>query len=524
MKKQVILLLAFICFSTSMLTAQIAGTIDPAFGNGGPIVFQPGNQHDNLQSLAIQADGKTVFCGTGRIVATTGFNFDMVTGRRNLDGSIDTSFGTNGYVTKDFGVGSDYAYSLAIGATGKIVVVGAKSTTLNDVDWVVACLDANGDYDTTFNHTGILVMALTTGNDFAYDVEIQPDNKIVIAGVSGIAGFSTTKGTLVRLNPNGSLDSTFGVNGVLVSQPAVATYSQTFKSLVVLPNGSMVAGGWSKQSSSDRLFLAGFDSFGNVDSSFGTNGIVTNSGVEKVYSMAHANGFIYAAGVSVTEGTISCYSASGLISAGFGSSGTARYTQNGLNAFYGVLVQPDGKIVVAGTTGSAAFTRDLLTVRYLSNGTIDNAFGVSGSWVLSLSGGFEDLNAVAMQADGKIMVGGFGSFTDNDMILARLLNDSAAIISGMGKIANQKQIWSIYPNPLQGQVIYLASNEKTTAITAITIYTSAGVEVVKLDKTSITTTNQAIKVNLPRAMSNGVYYLKISSKSTVETLPLIITN
>lgn len=143
--------------------------------------------------MAIQADGKTVFCGTGRIVATSGFNFDMVTGRRNLDGSIDTSFGTNGYVTKDFGVGSDYAYSLAIGATGKIVVVGAKSTTLNDVDWVVACLDANGDYDTTFNHTGILVLALTTGNDNAYDVEIQPDNKIVIAGVSGIAGFSQLK-------------------------------------------------------------------------------------------------------------------------------------------------------------------------------------------------------------------------------------------------------------------------------------------------------------------------------------------
>lgn len=525
MKKQVILVVSFICFLTNLLTAQTAGSIDPAFGNGGPIVFQAGNQHDNLNALAIQSDGKTVFCGVGRVAATTGFNFDMVTGRRNLDGSLDSSFGTNGYVTKDFGVGSDYAYNLAIAANGRIVVVGAKSTTLNDVDWVVACLDTNGDYDTTFNHTGILVLALTTGNDFAYDVEIQSDNKIVIGGVSGIAGVSTTKGTLVRLNPNGSLDSTFGVNGVLVSQPAVATYSQTFKSLVLLPNGSIVAGGWSKQSSNDRLFLAGFDAFGNVDSSFGTNGIVTNSGVEKVYSLALSNGFIYAAGVSVTEGTLSCYTTAGLISAGFGSSGTARYTQNALNAFYGAIVQPDGKIVVAGTTGTAAFTRDLLTVRYLSNGTVDNTFGVSGSWVLSLSGGFEDLNGIAMQADGKIMVGGFGAFTDNDMILARLLNDSASIISHIGDIRNQKQTWSIYPNPAQGREIYLVSKSGTTAaINKIAIYTSTGLEVLNFEKSAILNSSLGLKLNLPQTLSKGMYYVKIISNTTIETVPLVIAN
>jgi uncharacterized delta-60 repeat protein len=522
MKRQLLLLLFLMPFTVLLVNAQVAGAIDTSFGTNGTIIIQPGNQHDNLQSMAIQPDGKIVFCGMGRTVATTGFNFDVVVGRRNSDGSTDSAFGSNGFVTKDFGIGSDYAYNMALQADGKIVVVGAKSTTLNDVDWIVIRLNSDGSYDTTFSNNGIEELALTSGNDFAYDVAIQPDSKIVIAGTSGIPGFSTTKGTLVRLNANGTLDSTFGTNGVAIIQPALSNYSQTFKSLVLLPSGKIIAGGWSTQSSSDRLYIVGLNSNGSIDSTFGSNGTITYTGVEKVYSLSVANGNLYACGVLTVQGTLTSYSLSGVTNGSFGSSGTARLTLNAIAAFYSMTVQPDGKIVLAGTTGTGAFARDFLTARYLNNGTIDNSFGNNGTVTINASPNFEDLNAIAMQTDGKLLIGGFGSFTNNDMIITRLLNDSAAIITGVTNIGNSKQFWSIYPTPLSGTEFYLLSKINNSAPLSISILNFAGDRVALIENHVITEPNQALKLTLPSTLTSGIYFVQIRNNQYTENKKLIL--
>jgi uncharacterized delta-60 repeat protein len=241
-----------------------------------------------------------------------------------------------------------------------------------------------------------------------------------------------------------------------------------------------------------------------------------------VYSLSVANGNLYACGVLTVQGTLTSYSLSGVTNGSFGSSGTARLTLNALAAFYSMTVQPDGKIVVAGTTGTSAFARDFLTARYLNNGTIDNSFGNNGTVTINASPNFEDLNAVAMQSDGKLLIAGFGAFTNNDMIITRLLNDSAAILTGMPVITGSKQTWSIYPSPLQGNDFYISCKFNTALINSVSIYNSTGIEVIKFADEFLTDSNQSLKLSMPANLNSGIYFVQIQGSDFSETQKLLL--
>ena len=291
----------------------------------------------------------------------------VVSGRTVLavDGDLDPTFGTDGKVLTDFDHSTDIANAVAIQADGKLVVVG---TTYRDNDF--------------------------SGEDFA----------------------------VVRYNPDGGLDKTFGVGGkVQTDFPGLAAVAS---SVVVQPDGKIVVAGGAFPL---FTFLGDFkvvryNSNGSLDTSFGDGGIVTTTFPEGSYAFDVAlqtDGKIIAAGTvfvafdpgesSDTDFALARYNPDGTPDATFGNGGQVSTDFLGLeDDAFSVLIQPDGKIVAVGSANDPATFYDFAAVRYLSNGTIDTTFGVAGKVHTDFGDqNFDRARSAALQPDGRIVAAGF---------------------------------------------------------------------------------------------------------------------
>ncbi len=154
-------------------------TLDTTFGTNGKVTTAIGSGNDGATSLTIDGNGKIVVAGTSNNGSNYGRNNDFALARYNADGSLDTSFDADGNVTTAIESGDDFAYDLAIDGNGKIVVAGAIYGK-----FALARYNANGSLDTSFGTGGKLTTDIGSGDDFAYDLAIDGNGKIVVAGFS----------------------------------------------------------------------------------------------------------------------------------------------------------------------------------------------------------------------------------------------------------------------------------------------------------------------------------------------------
>jgi uncharacterized delta-60 repeat protein len=176
------------------------GSLDTSLDGDGKVTTDFGGSNDSAYDMVIQGDGKIVAVGYP----------DFAMARYNSDGSLDTSFDGDGKVTTDFGSGFGWAEGVAVQADGKIVVAGFAVLTETG-DWGVARYNGDGSLDTAFDGDGKVTTDFDAGNDHAYDVAVQVDGKIVVAGCAGrMCEDDNDHVGLARYNPNGSLDATFG--------------------------------------------------------------------------------------------------------------------------------------------------------------------------------------------------------------------------------------------------------------------------------------------------------------------------
>jgi uncharacterized delta-60 repeat protein len=173
------------------------GTLDTTFDNDGIARTNLPTQ-EAIYDIALQNDGKIVATGYKAVT-----NDDLFIARYNSDGSLDTSFATNGFFTFDFANNQNYGASIAITSDNKIVIAGRYQNT-SFFSPFVAKLNNNGTFDTSFDTDGILI--LTTDESIS-DVALQSDDKIITFGTSN------SKFGVWKLNSNGTFDATFGNNG-----------------------------------------------------------------------------------------------------------------------------------------------------------------------------------------------------------------------------------------------------------------------------------------------------------------------
>jgi uncharacterized delta-60 repeat protein len=252
------------------------GTLADPFGTFGKVVQGFGGD-DYLKDIVLQSDGKIVAVGSTYV----GGNGNLVLVRYDTDGSPDPAFGTDGVVIADLG-GNDSASSLGLQSDGKIVVAGVTSSGN-----FIARYNSDGTLDSTFGSNGLVVVS--PGMSYVRRLAIQDDDKIVVPGALCCYDFA-----VIRYHANGSFDTTFGTGGMVGTDFDLGTdYAE---SLAIGPDGKIIVAGWSLKGYVD-LALARYNPDGSLDASFGAGGKVTTS------LGGGANGYAYDVAI-LTDGKI----------------------------------------------------------------------------------------------------------------------------------------------------------------------------------------------------------------------------
>jgi uncharacterized delta-60 repeat protein len=321
------------------------------------------------------------------------------------NGSLDLSFGNAGKVITDFGA-NESAYSVAIQSDGKIVVAG---TIYNGaaIDFAVTRYNTDGSLDNSFGIGGKVTTDIDS-TEYGTAVAIQADGKIVVVGYIVNHDF-----VLVRYNTDGTLDNTFGNGGKLVSD--IPGTLGTVRSVVIQSDGKIVVGGDIYNWPNKDIALIRYNTDGSLDNSFGTGGIQTTAvgtNNDLATSIALQNdGKIVISASSIfgnyCDLTVLRYNTNGSLDNTFGNAGIqttslSQYDDYGMS----VAIQSDGKIVVGGTiTMNFPYSRDFLLARYNTDGTLDNTFGNGGIYI-TYTDSADFGQTVAILPDGKIVLGG----------------------------------------------------------------------------------------------------------------------
>ena len=415
------------------LAPTAAGQLDPAFGIAGQVTTDVlGPSDDDARSVAIQDDAKIIVAGHARAMDGP-FSFgppDFVLARYHPDGSLDAGFGLAGRVRADFDASSDRATDVAIQDDGKIVVAGSASIPpgpgfVPTPGFGLVRFEADGDPDKTFGEGGKVVFSLGANMNFRPmdpAVAIQDDGKIVVAGTLGeFAPDFRDFIAIVRFEPNGSVDVTFSVDGLVTTNTG---RRDTVHDLVIRPDGRILVVGSSNETDfTDSDFrLACYLPDGSLDPSFGIAGIVvtdfaTQDDVAEAMVLL-PDGRIVVAGSSGGDFALARYNADGSLDGAFGAAGQV-VTDLGSDddSAGGVDLAAGGRIVVAGSSGG-----DFALAVYLPNGSLDSSFGDAGIETTDLSADTDDGRDVALHADGRIVVVGTAPGTGGaDFAVSRYL-------------------------------------------------------------------------------------------------------
>lgn len=247
---------------------QSNGTLDNSFGVGGIVQTQVSPGAEQSSSLRIQPDGKLIAGGYCDFNGT--FGFVMV--RYTSSGVLDNTFGVAGIVYTPIGTASSFINDLVIQPDGKILAAGAMANIGNSSRFALARYDNTGNLDVSFGATGIVTVAPTASNNIAQSICLQNDGKIVLAGRS--AGPVHFDFSVVRVNSNGTIDNSFGTNGIIVHSIGVA---DGINSVLLQTDGKILAAGYAMINNIRNFTLARYTTAGALDPLFGVGGVVTNS-------------------------------------------------------------------------------------------------------------------------------------------------------------------------------------------------------------------------------------------------------
>ncbi len=386
-----------------------AGT-DATFGsNGFASVALDYTISANFPDVKVQPDGKIVAVAGAQTSGTT-----WAVTRTNPDGTPDTTFGTNGTVTTTFtGSNNGYANGIALQPDGKIVVVGTVNRPGYYDAWGVARYNPDGSPDGTFGSAGLLLIPFTGEGGWAYDAAVLPNGDILVGGMrQDPKGFA-----VARLTGTGQIDTTFGTGGFagINPDPADSFYNTTGQAMTVQADGKILMTGIANYK---YLPVARWNADGTVDTTFNGTGValVPLSAFGPTYASVEGDGlavqadgkvvvvgYAYHTSSSNSDWVIARVNPDGSLDTGWGGSGVSTLDfAGGDDLAHDVAVQADGKILVGGRTvipGTGFFPA---LARYNPDGSLDTSFNGTGELTTPAPGPFEGIWGMDLQPDGKL--------------------------------------------------------------------------------------------------------------------------
>ncbi len=344
------------------------GSLDISFGNGGTLRFPVGPSKSFVMDMAQQPDGKILL--GGRTWDNVSGDFALI--RLNEDGSFDDTFGTNG-ISRLETTETEASESIALLDDGTVLMVGYK-----DDNFTVAKFNTDGSLDTTFGVNGWVVLTYDNASSFADDVNIQDDGKIVIAGFA-LNGDNRFQIAAARLNADGSVDNSFGTNGKVIFN--VGEWNDFGEGVAIQSDGKILIGGhkWiSNVQQKHDLFVARLNTDGSLDTSYGNNGVAT---ARLVDGANYSNGIVLQAddkpilaGYTILQGEINMamvrFDTTGNLDSTFDGDGMVSFDFEGREDYgHAIALQADNKIILAGYSyggGGSEFE----IARFLNDGTV----------------------------------------------------------------------------------------------------------------------------------------------------------
>jgi uncharacterized delta-60 repeat protein len=317
---------------------------------------------------------------------------------RAAGGDLDPSFGRDGRVTTTFAGGAS-ARALAIQPDGKIVAAGQSGGRFG-----LARYGGAGVLDPTFGGDGRVTTDFTAGDDWANSVAVQDDGRIVAVGHADYRRFA-----IARYDTDGTLDPTFAGDGTVTSNFAPGT--DIANAVAIQSDGAIVVAGITRVGNGSGFAVARYLTDGTPDPSFGAGGEVTTqfrrTAGEASGVAIQSNGRIVAVGEAFAgEGfTLARYRPDGSLDPRFGGDGRVTTRFGGYGSARAIVLQPDGKLVVAGSAGD--IFGPFALARYRTSGRLDPTFGSNGRLTFNMGGGEESADDVALQQDGRIVVSGW---------------------------------------------------------------------------------------------------------------------
>lgn len=394
-----------------------------------------GVANSSLNSVLIQDDGKIISGGWNYGADRTEF----LILRYNSDGSLDKNFGFKGIVLTGFNGELIQGRSLALQSDGKILMAGyIKYSRI-----VIFRYNNDGSIDNTFGTNGHIQIEPRTNESYNHPfIAIQEDSKIIVS--VGMMNLMNEGFVMFRFNSNGSLDNSFGNQGRI---------KRNFAEI----EGSGTSAYWVKLQTDGKIVLSGMNSKygitarynpnGSIDTSFGNNGAVMedyficNPGNSLIIQ---PNGKILVAGTGIdtidwyTNFTTLRYNTDGTLDNTFSNDGKVitKWDEESVKGYCATL-QTDGKIVFAGSNYKgglfyASQNYDIILSRYNSNGTPDNTFGTNGIVISDTDGSDDVANSIVLQADNKILIAGF-KYAGNEYNLMMRFNTNGEIDTSFNK-------------------------------------------------------------------------------------------
>jgi uncharacterized delta-60 repeat protein len=452
-----------------------AGALDPTFNPTGrppgTALAAPTSVGSGETAVLVQPSGKIVTTGQSQYRQTNGYYaWTFSAACFNPNGSLDTTFGSGGtalitaFSTKNITFHAE-AYAGALYPTGgsgddKIIEAGQGTmiqgkNTVVSIGFALVRLNANGSVDTSFGNGGLVMTTFSQRTTGAKAVVVTPDGKIIAAGdnENGIE--------LARYNANGSLDTTFGSGGTVYAPIAPLVPNDSIDgvtSLALDANGNLIVGGYAliDVPGTNGVYmglLARFQANGTLDGSFGNGGMMTATQFFEVNDVVTypAASTTNAGKFIVAGGSLSRYNADGSLDTSWGGTGTVTGNANA------VAIQSDGKVVAAGGTNGP-----IQVARYNADGSLDSTFGTGGIVTTTLASTATVDNNMALQSNGDIVV---GAGTNGKFLVARYLPSEPEIGSLTGS-----------PNPVtSGSSVTLTASNITdgnpgSTITQVAFY------------------------------------------------------
>lgn len=520
MKNLLLFGLAATFLPASTVFAQ-PGSPDPAFGGGDGFTttsFLSGG-HAVANAVAVRPDGRIVAVGESWTpgAAQSGV---IALARYLPNGDLDPTFGDNGKITAAFPNLSLSANDLSLLPNGKILVCGGAWSDSEEY-FLLGRFNADGAPDTGFDGDGIVLTKVGIASEYGDKMAMQADGKIVVAGYANLGGYAGF--AVVRYHPNGALDDSFGDGDGIVTVPVGESYSGA-KEVAIQPDGKIVAAGYAVANGYEDFAAIRFYANGAVDPSFSADGKLIVSLSDKNDRagglVLQPDGKVLMAGQAGHASDDSKFgvvrlNANGTPDNGFGDGGTVLFNiNNQFESASAMVVHSDGKILIGGcsqqnTTGTYIY--DFTLVRLTANGQPDHTFGNNGIATLATSPSSDFIYDLALQSDGKIIAAGRAQTGDfGTFSVARLITGASVATVEEGQ--NNFHL-RVFPNPVGGDSIleYELAQPETISIQ---LY-DAGGRLIKILAPGLDQTAGQYRIPLGASdWPGGVYFLHMESRET----------